>query len=104
MDRDLNKVVIVGAGQAGGWVAITLRSLDPARPIVLIGEEAHPPYERPPLSKGILAGKAQIESAYIKPHEFYAGNDIELLLNRLAKTESNAQFLASLTKQAAAEA
>ena len=82
MDRDSDNVVIVGAGQAGAWVAITLRSLDSARRIVLIGDEAHPPYERPPLSKGILAGKAQIESAYIKPHEFYAGNDIELLLNR----------------------
>jgi 3-phenylpropionate/trans-cinnamate dioxygenase ferredoxin reductase subunit len=80
MDRDT--VVIVGAGQAGAWVAITLRGLDPARRIVLIGNEPHPPYERPPLSKAILSGKATIESAYIKPLQFYADNGIELLLGR----------------------
>lgn len=82
MQSDRETVVIVGAGQAGAWVAITLRSLDPDRRIVLIGDEAHPPYERPPLSKAILAGKAGIESAYIKPETFYADNRIELMLNR----------------------
>lgn len=82
MQSDRETVVIVGAGQAGAWVAITLRSLDPGRRIVLIGDEAHPPYERPPLSKAILAGKAGIESAYIKPGNFYADNRIELMLNR----------------------
>ncbi|HEY4201946.1 MAG TPA: FAD-dependent oxidoreductase [Devosiaceae bacterium] len=82
MEPALDTVVIVGAGQAGAWVAITLRNLDPQRRIVLIGDEGHPPYERPPLSKGILSGKALIESAYIKPHDFYAANNIELLLNR----------------------
>jgi 3-phenylpropionate/trans-cinnamate dioxygenase ferredoxin reductase subunit len=70
MQTDRETVVIVGAGQSGAWVAITLRSLDPDRRIVLIGDEAHPPYERPPLSKAILAGKAKIESAYIKPEAF----------------------------------
>ena len=75
-------VVIVGAGQAGAWVAITLRSLDPDRRIVLIGDEAHPPYERPPLSKAILSGKAELESAFIKPRDFYAESNIELMLNR----------------------
>jgi len=74
-------VVIVGAGQAGAWVAITLRSLDPNRRIVLVGNEGHPPYERPPLSKAILSGKAEIGSAYIKPFDFYAANNIELRLN-----------------------
>ena len=76
-----NRVVIVGAGQAGAWVATTLRELDPNRPIVLVGEEPHPPYERPPLSKSILAGTSSIQSAYIKPYEFYATNAIELWLN-----------------------
>lgn len=79
MERD--PVVIVGAGQAGAWVAITLRDLDPDRRLVLVGEEPHPPYERPPLSKAILMGKAEIASAYIRPAEFYAANEIELRLN-----------------------
>lgn len=77
-----DSVVIVGAGQAGAWVAITLRSLDPDRRIVLIGDEAHPPYERPPLSKGVLSGKADIASTYIRPAQFYAENSIELMLGR----------------------
>lgn len=84
MQTSQEPVVIVGAGQAGAWVAITLRSLDPDRRIILIGDEAHPPYERPPLSKAILAGKAKIESAYIKPGAFYAENRIELVLKRRA--------------------
>jgi 3-phenylpropionate/trans-cinnamate dioxygenase ferredoxin reductase subunit len=55
--------VIVGAGQAGAWVARTLRSEGFEGRIVLIGSERHLPYERPPLSKDILSGKAAFESA-----------------------------------------
>lgn len=82
MDPARDSVVIVGAGQAGAWVAITLRDLDPDRPIVLIGDESHPPYERPPLSKAVLAGTAAIESAYIRPADYYAANNIELRLGQ----------------------
>ncbi|MEW6450661.1 MAG: FAD-dependent oxidoreductase [Pseudomonadota bacterium] len=82
LETDSDTVVIVGAGQAGAWVAITLRALDPHRRILLIGDEAHPPYERPPLSKAVLAGKAEIESAYIKPRDFYAAARIELILGQ----------------------
>jgi 3-phenylpropionate/trans-cinnamate dioxygenase ferredoxin reductase subunit len=82
MGTDRDSAVIIGAGQAGAWVAITLRELDPARRIVLIGDEAHPPYERPPLSKAVLAGKVPIESAYIKAPGYYGDNGIELMLNR----------------------
>lgn len=73
-------VVIVGAGQAGGWVALTVRDLQPERPIILIGEEDHPPYERPPLSKDVLAGKASPESTYLKPLMHYADAGIDLRL------------------------
>lgn len=44
-------IVVIGAGQAGAWAARTLRSEGYAGRIVLVGDEAHPPYERPPLSK-----------------------------------------------------
>lgn len=73
-------VVIVGAGQAGGWVALTVRGLQPARPIILIGDEDHPPYERPPLSKAVLAGTASPESTYLKPLAHYAETGIDLRL------------------------
>lgn len=66
-------IVIVGAGQAGGWAAQTLRSEGFAGRLVLIGDEAHPPYERPPLSKAVLAGEAAPASTWLhKPEAFEA--------------------------------
>lgn len=50
-------MVIVGAGQAGGRAALTLRDLGHDGPIVLYGAEAAAPYERPPLSKAFLTGE-----------------------------------------------
>lgn len=61
----MKRVVIVGAGQAGGWVAKTLRNNGFAGEIVLIGEEEHPPHERPPLSKDVLLGRAPASSTYL---------------------------------------
>ena len=55
-------IAIVGAGQAGGWAAQTLRREGFGGRIVLIGDEAHPPHERPPLSKAVLSGAAAPES------------------------------------------
>ncbi|MBI3373675.1 MAG: FAD-dependent oxidoreductase [Betaproteobacteria bacterium] len=64
-------IVVVGAGQAGGWVAKTLRAANFSGCIVLIGEEMHPPHERPPLSKAVLAGEAEAASTYLfKGDEF----------------------------------
>lgn len=54
--------VIVGAGQAGAWIARTLRAEGFVGRVVLVGEEAHAPYERPPLSKAILTGDCEPES------------------------------------------
>src|SRR3954447_20293856 len=51
-------MVIVGAGQTGGRAARALREQGYAGPVVLIGDEVAPPYERPPLSKGLLTGKS----------------------------------------------
>lgn len=50
------KTVIVGAGQAGAWVARALRQHSREAEIVLLGQEPHPPYERPPLSKAVMSG------------------------------------------------
>jgi cation diffusion facilitator CzcD-associated flavoprotein CzcO len=44
-------IVIVGAGQSGARAALAMRAQGWPGRLVLIGEEAHPPYERPPLSK-----------------------------------------------------
>jgi 3-phenylpropionate/trans-cinnamate dioxygenase ferredoxin reductase component len=58
-------IVIVGAGQAGGWAAQTLRKEGFAGKVFLIGEEPHRPYERPPLSKAVLSGDACAESTHL---------------------------------------
>ena len=51
-------IAVVGAGQAGGWAARTLRDQGYDGRVLLVGAERHPPYERPPLSKGMLTGGA----------------------------------------------
>lgn len=65
-------IAIVGAGQAGGWAAQTLRREGHAGPVLLIGDEPHPPHERPPLSKAVLAGDASVESTYLVKNEAFA--------------------------------
>ena len=72
--------VIVGAGQAGAWTARTLRDEGFDGRLVLIGDEAFPPYERPPLSKAMLLGEADANSAYFWPAETYDELKIELRL------------------------
>ncbi|MGQ0529243.1 MAG: NAD(P)/FAD-dependent oxidoreductase [Panacagrimonas sp.] len=59
------RVVIVGAGQAGGETAAELRRQGYAGLITIVGEEPHVPYKRPPLSKTYLAGTATTESLYV---------------------------------------
>ena len=70
-------IVIVGAGQAGGWAAQTLRSEGFKGRIVLIGDEPHRPYERPPLSKAVLAGDAHADSTYLVKTEAFDLLDID---------------------------
>ena len=72
--------VIVGASLAGAKAAETLREEGFGGPVVLIGEETERPYERPPLSKDYLLGKAERESIYVHPAGWYAEHDVELRL------------------------
>lgn len=53
------QVVIVGAGMAGVQTAVALRDQGWTGSILLLGAEAHQPYDRPPLSKAVLLGKAE---------------------------------------------
>jgi 3-phenylpropionate/trans-cinnamate dioxygenase ferredoxin reductase subunit len=70
--------VIVGAGLAGAKAAETLRAEGFDGRLLLFGEEAERPYERPPLSKAYLRGETDRHSLYVHPEEFYAAHDIEL--------------------------
>jgi 3-phenylpropionate/trans-cinnamate dioxygenase ferredoxin reductase subunit len=76
------RIVVVGAGQAGGHAALALRKAAPAADIVLLGDEAYPPYERPPLSKSVLIGTASFEKTFLKPIAFYEEQSIDLRLNQ----------------------
>jgi 3-phenylpropionate/trans-cinnamate dioxygenase ferredoxin reductase component len=76
-----NPLVIVGAGLAGAKAAQTLREEGYDGPLVLIGDEAERPYERPPLSKGYLLGKEEREKIFVHPESWYAEHDVELRLD-----------------------
>jgi 3-phenylpropionate/trans-cinnamate dioxygenase ferredoxin reductase subunit len=74
--------VIVGAGLAGAKAAEALRVQGFDGRIVLLGEEPHRPYERPPLSKDYLSGKSGREQIFVHPESWYAEHDVELRLGR----------------------
>lgn len=81
MDRN---IVIIGAGHAGGRAAEALHTAGHRGAITLLGEENHRPYERPPLSKELLAGKMPIEKIYLHAPEYYAQSGITLRLGATA--------------------
>jgi 3-phenylpropionate/trans-cinnamate dioxygenase ferredoxin reductase subunit len=78
------QVVIVGGGLAGAIAAETLRQEGFDGSIILLGEEEHPPYERPPLSKGYLQGTADGDSIVVHPGPWYADHAVELRLGSAA--------------------
>lgn len=73
----MTKILIIGAGHAGGSVAAFLRQYGHEGPIVLVGEEDAPPYQRPPLSKAWLKGEADLEALLLRPLSFYAEQNID---------------------------
>jgi 3-phenylpropionate/trans-cinnamate dioxygenase ferredoxin reductase component len=75
-------VVIIGSGQAGAQTAISLRELGHRGSIAMIGEEPHPPYQRPPLSKTFLKGDLAPDRIYLRPLHFYASRGIDIILGR----------------------
>jgi 3-phenylpropionate/trans-cinnamate dioxygenase ferredoxin reductase subunit len=80
----MTKVLIIGAGHAGGTVAALLRQYGHEGEIVLAGEEPAPPYQRPPLSKAWLKGETDLEGLLLRPESFYAEHGIELRLGASA--------------------
>lgn len=72
-------VIVVGNGQGGFQVAASLRDEGYQGSITLIGEEPGLPYQRPPLSKGFLAGKTQAQQIELRPGAFYAEQGIAVL-------------------------
>jgi 3-phenylpropionate/trans-cinnamate dioxygenase ferredoxin reductase component len=71
-------LVVVGAGLAGAHAVAELRSQGYEGAITLLGAEPHPPYDRPPLSKGLLLGEREPDSVFVHERRWYADNDVDL--------------------------
>ncbi|MDA0186489.1 MAG: FAD-dependent oxidoreductase [Proteobacteria bacterium] len=78
----MQKIVVIGAGQAGAACVAKLRALGFAGQITLIGEEPVPPYQRPPLSKAYLLGEVGLERLLLRPESYYAEAGIDLRLGQ----------------------
>jgi 3-phenylpropionate/trans-cinnamate dioxygenase ferredoxin reductase subunit len=80
----VNKIVIIGAGQAAAQAVATLRAEGYAGALTLIGDEPFAPYQRPPLSKAYLAGDFARERLFLRPESFYAESRCTLTLGKRA--------------------
>lgn len=82
------QILIVGAGQAGMQIAVTLREEGFEGEITIVGEENSAPYQRPPLSKAFLLGDADEESLELRSTQFYEDNDITLVIGERVESVS----------------
>jgi 3-phenylpropionate/trans-cinnamate dioxygenase ferredoxin reductase subunit len=91
------KVVIIGAGQAGAQAVQSLRAEGFDGAITMVGDERFPPYQRPPLSKAYLLGSFERPRLFLKADAYYAEAGCELLLNTSAKRIHRAERTVELT-------
>ena len=77
-------LVIVGASYTGVQLAATARELGFEEPITILGDERHLPYQRPPLSKGLLTGKTTVDQLQLRGPDFFTQNRIDLQLGQRA--------------------
>ena len=75
------RIIVVGAGHAAGAFADALRKEGYGGEIMLVGQEAHAPYQRPPLSKAYLAGDMDAQRLSLRPDSFYEKKNIKLMLS-----------------------
>ena len=86
-------VLIAGAGHAGFQLAASLRQHGYREPIRLINDEAHLPYQRPPLSKAYLKGAGGADSLMFRPDKFYRDQNIELIADRAVSIDRGSRRL-----------
>jgi 3-phenylpropionate/trans-cinnamate dioxygenase ferredoxin reductase subunit len=79
-NEERRRYLIVGGGLAAAKAVEGIREQDRTGEIVVVTEEEHLPYERPPLSKDVLLGKAGVETAFPHPPHWYNEQGVELLL------------------------
>ena len=71
VNKKKDTTVIVGGGHAAGTLLTALLQKKYQHEVVLVSDEPHPPYQRPPLSKSYLAGEVDQSSLYLKPRSVY---------------------------------
>jgi 3-phenylpropionate/trans-cinnamate dioxygenase ferredoxin reductase subunit len=81
----MERILIIGAGQAGVQAVASLRAEGFEGALTLVGDEAFPPYQRPPLSKAYLAGDFMRERLFLKPEVFFAETRCDLRTNATAE-------------------
>src|SRR6201999_1103766 len=86
-------VVIVGAGHAGFQVAASLRQSGYKDRVILVNDEAHLPYQRPPLSKAYLKGTGGPDSLMFRPQKFFADQTIALTSDHALAIDRDARRL-----------
>ena len=84
-------IVIIGAGQAAIQAVESLRKEGFDGAITMVGDEAYPPYQRPPLSKAYLLGKFERERLFLKSDAYYTEGHCELLVNTTARAIHRAE-------------
>jgi len=89
----MGTIVIAGAGHAGFQLAASLRQHGFGERVCLINDEAHLPYQRPPLSKAYLKGEGRPDSLMFRPDKFYRDQNIELISDRAAFIDRAARRL-----------
>ncbi|MDT5162557.1 MAG: 3-phenylpropionate/trans-cinnamate dioxygenase ferredoxin reductase component [Mycobacterium sp.] len=90
-------VVIIGGGLGGAKAAEALREQGFSGSITLISNEADAPYERPPLSKGYLAGRSPFEDAVVHPLQWYVEHDVDLRLSTTATSLDSDEHTVTLS-------
>ena len=78
-------IVVIGANLAGSSAATALRREGHGGPVIVIGDEPHPPYQRPPLSKAYLQGTRDLDDILLHAPEHFDEHDIELRLGVRAR-------------------
>jgi len=90
-------IVIIGAGQAGAQAVQSLRAEGIDAPIIMIGDEAYAPYQRPPLSKAYLLGNFERPRLFLKADSYYPEAGCELIVNTSVAAIHRAERIVELS-------
>lgn len=88
---DTDRVVIVGASHASAQLCASVRQNGWSGEILLIGDEPSLPYQRPPLSKALLAGESTVADLLIRKPEFYEKEQVVFRRARVTRIDREAE-------------